>query len=573
MFNLFKSTSNSRGETIVEVLLATVILSTVIAGAYTLSTRATRIGQASIERTEVTNQVQSNAEVLRGISFERGAAWSRIVTDDEETSFVTNIKPIYDETTCEPTPGSRPFIINQDNIGTPDEDSDNVFGANVIEPFETDDVLDESIYSFWIEAYQETDNYIDFHIRACWQNLTGSSYNRSGAVLRLYSGTQGGWGRFVSGPTRRLPLVTTDAISNIEPDSANTGGNVADDGGASVTARGIVYATSASPTLSDNEIRRGAGTGSFSVSLTNLQPETTYYVRAYATNSFGTSYGNERVFETDSDGIEATGGSQTTVTISGETYRVHRFTGNGNFRMLSDEGRVEVLIVGGGGGGGNNGGGGGGAGGVVVRTLTLSSGTYTVRVGSGGRGACCSGSVTNSNRGANGQNSSFDSIVARGGGGGGGRGTSGIGGASGGGGGARGNTSGGSGISGQGNRGGNGSNHSSRPSGGGGGYASVGIHAASSRGGHGGHGFNSSSWGIGRSCVAGGGGGAILSGSIGVGRCGGGNGGFGGSPYNQPQSQISATANTGGGGGGGNNLAASGGGHGGSGIVVIRYLD
>ncbi|MEX0934386.1 MAG: glycine-rich domain-containing protein, partial [Candidatus Saccharimonadales bacterium] len=500
MFNLFKPKSNSRGETIVEVLLATVILSTVIAGAYTLSTRATRIGQASIERTEVTNHVQSTAEVLRGIAFERGAAFSRIVSDEEETSFVTDITPVYDETFCQPTPGSRPFYIDLDNVGSTDDDPNTLFNRDVIRAYDPDDIEDDSIYNIWIEAYQQDANYIDFHIRACWQSITGPDFNRSGAVSRLYIGSgMGGFSRFASGPTRRLPLVTTDPITDIEPDSASTGGNVVDDGGSTVTARGIVYDTSPGPTLNDNHIRRGAGTGSFNVNLTNLQPETTYYVRAYATNSFGTSYGNERVFETDGDGIEATGGSEATVTIGGETYRVHIFRSNSNFRMLSDEGDVEVLIVGGGGGGGNNDAGGGGAGGVVVRSLTLSSGTYTVRVGGGGRGACCPGSTTSANRGANGQNSSFDSITARGGGGGGGRGNKGRNGASGGGGSARGKKAGGSGIAGQGHRGGKGHGHSSRPSGGGGGYASVGVNGASSRGGHGGHGFNSSSWGIGRS--------------------------------------------------------------------------
>ncbi|MEX0668780.1 MAG: prepilin-type N-terminal cleavage/methylation domain-containing protein [Candidatus Saccharimonadales bacterium] len=189
MFNLFKSNSNSRGETIVEVLLATVILSTVIAGAYTLSTRATRIGQASIERTEVTNYVQSTAEVLRGIGFERGAAFSKIVSEDGDTDFVTNITPVYDESSCQPTPGSSPFYIDLDSVGATDDDPNTLFNRDVIRAYDSDDIDSDSIYNLWIEAYQQDTNYIDFHIRACWQSITGPDFNRSGAVLRLYTGS------------------------------------------------------------------------------------------------------------------------------------------------------------------------------------------------------------------------------------------------------------------------------------------------------------------------------------------------------------------------------------------------
>jgi len=94
------------------------------------------------------------------------------------------------------------------------------------------------------------------------------------------------------------PTLTTSTISSITPTSANGGGNISSDGGATVSARGLVYGTSANPTLSNSVLTIGSGTGSFSGSITGLTPNTTYYVRAYATNSAGTGYGNEISFQT-----------------------------------------------------------------------------------------------------------------------------------------------------------------------------------------------------------------------------------------------------------------------------------
>jgi uncharacterized protein (TIGR02145 family) len=65
-----------------------------------------------------------------------------------------------------------------------------------------------------------------------------------------------------------------------------------------VSARGVVYGTSPNPTLSNNFTIDGIGMGSFTSVLTGLSPLTTYYVRAYATNGVGTSYGNEFDFTT-----------------------------------------------------------------------------------------------------------------------------------------------------------------------------------------------------------------------------------------------------------------------------------
>ena len=95
-----------------------------------------------------------------------------------------------------------------------------------------------------------------------------------------------------------LPTVTTNNVTNISSSSANCGGNVTSDGGYSITARGVCWSTSQNPTVSGSHTSNGTGTGSFSSYMSGLSAGTTYYVRAYATNSKGTSYGAQKSFTT-----------------------------------------------------------------------------------------------------------------------------------------------------------------------------------------------------------------------------------------------------------------------------------
>ena len=94
------------------------------------------------------------------------------------------------------------------------------------------------------------------------------------------------------------PGLTTSAVSSVTRTSASCGGNITDDGGVPVTARGVCWGTSRRPTTSGSHTTDGIGTGIFTSSLTGLTPGTTYYVRAYATNLAGTAYGNEVKFTT-----------------------------------------------------------------------------------------------------------------------------------------------------------------------------------------------------------------------------------------------------------------------------------
>lgn len=94
------------------------------------------------------------------------------------------------------------------------------------------------------------------------------------------------------------PNLTTIAATEISYTTATSGGTVTSDGGNPVTVYGICWSIAQNPTTSDSNTADGSGVGSFISNLKGLQSGPTYYVRAYATNSIGTSYGNQIFFTT-----------------------------------------------------------------------------------------------------------------------------------------------------------------------------------------------------------------------------------------------------------------------------------
>ena len=95
------------------------------------------------------------------------------------------------------------------------------------------------------------------------------------------------------------PTLTTTPVSNRTSTSVTTGGNITSDGGSSITAKGVCWATSPNPTINDDYTIDGEGSGSFTSEIKCLEGGTTYYVRAYATNSEGTGYGEQESFTTE----------------------------------------------------------------------------------------------------------------------------------------------------------------------------------------------------------------------------------------------------------------------------------
>ncbi len=153
---------------------------------------------------------------------------------------------------------------------------------------------------FWSATQNSNTNTIYLYMRSydtyVHHPVNGNKYN--GYSVRCLRDETGGGESTVT-----LPVVSTNAVSGITATSATCAGNVTADGGANVTARGVCWSTSPNPTVSDSHTTDGSGTGSFSSSITGLLANTTYYVRAYATNSVGTAYGAEVSFTTLSTAV------------------------------------------------------------------------------------------------------------------------------------------------------------------------------------------------------------------------------------------------------------------------------
>jgi hypothetical protein len=148
---------------------------------------------------------------------------------------------------------------------------------------------------------------VSLHTKTTYDKMTGNTFRSilpelepvTTYYVRAYAvNSQGvGYGNevsFTSPPV--LPEITTNIVVPISKSSVVTGGDISTDGGAEVTARGVLWSTNANfdpDTVVVNKSINGTGIGSFSTTVTGLNMSVTYYIRAYATNSVGTAYGNQ----------------------------------------------------------------------------------------------------------------------------------------------------------------------------------------------------------------------------------------------------------------------------------------
>lgn len=131
-----------------------------------------------------------------------------------------------------------------------------------------------------------------------------------------------------------LPIVTTSAVSGITYNTAISGGDVENSGTTSLTAKGVCWNTSQSPDLSNNFTSDGTGIGTFTSNITGLTEDTDYYVRAYATNGSGTSYGNEVQFHSGNIGVPTLQAALLTFYPGNTSIEVIWTPGNGAKRIV-----------------------------------------------------------------------------------------------------------------------------------------------------------------------------------------------------------------------------------------------
>jgi hypothetical protein len=123
----------------------------------------------------------------------------------------------------------------------------------------------------------------------------------TGLIMTFY-----GCSKDYENPINRMPTLTTSAVFGITLSTAEAGGIIIDDGGNEISEKGVCWSTEELPTTLNESTTNGTGSGSFTSYLTHLKPGTTYFVRAYALNSAGESYGNQLSFTTSFEQVIST---------------------------------------------------------------------------------------------------------------------------------------------------------------------------------------------------------------------------------------------------------------------------
>ena len=172
---------DQRGDTIVEVLMATVLLSVILAGAYTLSNRATRINQQAFERTQISNYMQEQAEFVRAArdNFEsEPTVWNSIVNTRSQAS-VPALGTACDSSANFANGRANTFYLEPTGSPSPALRMQN------------GEQLRDGLYTVWaeIEPGNTDRDYYNVHVFGCWESLGDNPNNIGSLILRLESPT------------------------------------------------------------------------------------------------------------------------------------------------------------------------------------------------------------------------------------------------------------------------------------------------------------------------------------------------------------------------------------------------
>jgi uncharacterized protein (TIGR02145 family) len=189
--------------------------------------------------------------------------------------------------------------------GTPHSEKGLVYSTTTNPTIANTKLIDNTVGLNWTTNITGLTGNTKYYVRAYAINSVGAGY--------------GGLDSFTTSPI--LPIISTNPVATITRTTAVSGGNISSDGGSVITGRGIVWNKTGNPVVGTDIIRTDASntTGSFTLNLGNLNSGITYYVRAYATNAIGTSYGNQLTFTTQPV-LDTIGNQYTTITINGKEW-------------------------------------------------------------------------------------------------------------------------------------------------------------------------------------------------------------------------------------------------------------
>ncbi len=164
---------NNRGDTIVEVLFATVILSMILAGAFTISNRATQTNQNAVEKSQVTNQLREQAELIKVVAENTPADLRAKVKVGPVNSAQPNV--------CDGSQvNNLAFFVDVNSLSVED------YVYNPGNPSTSADPYPGDLFEVWVEAYSPAGtNYTDFVVRSCWEGLGSGPVSRTGMILRI----------------------------------------------------------------------------------------------------------------------------------------------------------------------------------------------------------------------------------------------------------------------------------------------------------------------------------------------------------------------------------------------------